>query len=461
MGTSPAISYGGTTQKNMGGDDAEECYEVLQMMFEDADTDNNSILDAQELTTLLTSLHRECPVTVAYKADDAMARDGTQVVLDAIATLDVEKVGGLNFTQFTQMLGIVPWNSLLPTPVMEYIQAASVMREDEAADDHSIEAKALVQRQLVSDISKEAVLRDTAHIHSGLTFEAFNKVKQLEGQVRKYYSSYAERVTGNESFEFIVAQCGREPVVRDLLQKLSKAKQSAAKGAADLKSLNAHVKECTNQRAIQSQKLEDLDIPVAEEEEINDRVQEMIAFEKSLREAQPQDKSAVAEMEELEQLSVAARENYMTSAHNRRAGYLWPSCGNYKPELRQAELQQLARTSQAFQREGGVRGAVRFMTDHPYNQHSGVSQGHMAQCGAANHRMADIHMNSLAPMRETACSEAEALPVVGSDIKSVFVTQSEMPTTYNFAISRRQGAKPGMPMPPSMSPYVPLGVTLQ
>jgi len=320
-----------------------------------------------------------------------------------------------------------------------------------------VERKALAQRQLVSDVSKEAVLRDTAHIHSGLTFEAFTKVKQLEGQVRKYYASYADRVTGKEPFDSIIRQCGREPVVQGLLEQLALAKQSAAKGAADLKELKGHIAECAEQRAQQSKKLDELQIVPGEEQEYVDaRVQQMIAYEKQLRESAPKEKSAAEELLDLVDLSDVARENYLGSAHTHRAGHVWPASGHFDQQARQAELQQLARTSRAFQREGGVRSAVRFMTDHPHNQLPGTSSSYMQHTRAVDRNMTEARMNHMHMLRENSCAEAEALPVVGSDIKSVFVTQSEMPTAYEFALSRRANAKAGMMMPPPAQFWTPL-----
>ena len=57
-----------------------------------------------------------------------------------------------------------------------------------------------------------------------------------------------------------------------------------------------HIAECAEQRAQQSKKLDELQIVPGEEQEYVDaRVQQMIAYEKQLRESAPKEKSAAEE----------------------------------------------------------------------------------------------------------------------------------------------------------------------
>ena len=73
------------------------CAKTVQRMFEEADTDHNSILDANELGALLAGMHKQ--TSLANKGNATMARDGTEAILKQIEMLDVQKQGGLNFAQ--------------------------------------------------------------------------------------------------------------------------------------------------------------------------------------------------------------------------------------------------------------------------------------------------------------------------------------------------------------------------
>eukprot|EP00656_Telonema_subtile_P033263 TRINITY_DN3674_c0_g1_i2.p1 TRINITY_DN3674_c0_g1~~TRINITY_DN3674_c0_g1_i2.p1 ORF type:complete len:219 (+),score=37.38 TRINITY_DN3674_c0_g1_i2:541-1197(+) len=192
-----------------------------------------------------------------------------------------------------------------------------------------------------------------------------------------------------------------------------------------------------------------MDIQPAEEEAVEECVKDMIEAEKSQVVAAPAapKKTAADELKELAALSLDARANYLESAHTRRSGYLWPASGTYKPELRAAELAQLRAASNAIQAEGGVRSAVRFMTDHPFSL---APTPYGAPC-ATTHAFAgnDItqppHAFIPHTLRDTSRAEAEALPEVGSDIKSVFVTQGDMPKTYEASLAQRSAAQSGYP----------------
>lgn len=313
-----------------------------------------------------------------------------------------------------------------------------------------VDEKAIVQRQLVSDISKEAVLREVASEHEKNTFASFNRVQEIERSIRKYYASYATgHVSGEEPFEKIIRVCGREPVVMDLLEKLSSARTAAALRARDLKDLNELVGQCGEQRAAQAAKHAQLGIQEAEEEAVEARVQEIIQAEKAQVAAQPEDKKTAAdELRELAGISQRARANYLESAHNRRGGYLWPSSGRFNPQLRAAELAQLGAASRAIQAEGGVRSAVRFLTDHPFSlaptPYGAACATTHAFAGNANDPEMPQHFLPHS-LRDTCRAEAEALPEVGADIKSVFVTARDMPNAYAASLSQRAAAQSGYP----------------
>ena len=115
--TSPTTSSGAETA----------CLTVHQM-FQEADSDHNSILDANELATLMATMHKQ--VSVARKGNATMARDGTEAILSQIEMLDTAKRGGLNFMQFCQVLNMEPWNTLLPADIS--CQLLSMAEQDPA-----------------------------------------------------------------------------------------------------------------------------------------------------------------------------------------------------------------------------------------------------------------------------------------------------------------------------------------
>jgi len=319
-----------------------------------------------------------------------------------------------------------------------------------------LEHKATTQRQLVSDVSKEAVLREVMSEHEKRMFESMTRVQQLEGAVRKYYASYANDgssgdvlVTGEEPLEMVIRACGREPAVASILDQLDSARKAASLRIADWKSLKELVQQCKQQREEQAQKVDELRIQEGEEQqEVDARVKEII---KNERPQEPHRRTAKDELQDLEALSRDARSNYLASAHNRRGGYLWPNSATYDQQLRAAEMRQLTRTSHALQEETGVRSAVRFLTDHPYSLQSNPWGAQCAHAHAfSGNRVGDWpgaqRAGAERALRDVGRVEAEALPEVGADIKSVFVTKAEMPNAYASSTARRGAAQPGFPL---------------
>ena len=108
---------------------AETACLTVHQMFQEADSDHNSILDANELATLMATMHKQ--VSVARRGNATMARDGTEAILSQIEMLDTAKQGGLNFMQFCQVLNMEPWNALLPDEIS--CQLLSMAQQDPAA----------------------------------------------------------------------------------------------------------------------------------------------------------------------------------------------------------------------------------------------------------------------------------------------------------------------------------------
>jgi len=207
------------------------------------------------------------------------------------------------------------------------------------------------------------------------------------------------------------------------------------------------VDQCGQQREEQAALHASLAIAPEEEDPVSHRVDELIAHEKAELAAKPKGtKTAADELLELSELSSKAGSNYLASAHTRRAGYLWPSAGKFDSNLRAQEMNQLSTASRAIQSEGGVRAAVRFLTDHPFS----LAQAPFGAACATTHAFAGnqvgSHDHSLPhSLRDTQRAEAEALPEIGADVKSVFVTSGEMPSTYEAAMSHRSAAQSGYP----------------
>ena len=106
---------------------ATACQTVRQM-FEEADKNHNSILEANELAILMASMHRR--VSVARKGNAAMARDGTKAILAQIEMLDTTRQGGLNFGQFCKVLNMEPWSALLPADISCQLLSTAAQAEE-------------------------------------------------------------------------------------------------------------------------------------------------------------------------------------------------------------------------------------------------------------------------------------------------------------------------------------------
>ena len=108
---------------------AATAYQAVRKMFEDADTNGDSLLDASELATLMATMQLQ--VWVARKGNAvAMAPDSTEAILAQMEMLDTTKQGGLNFAQFCQLLGMPPWNALVAEEISALLR--SVSGEEEA-----------------------------------------------------------------------------------------------------------------------------------------------------------------------------------------------------------------------------------------------------------------------------------------------------------------------------------------
>ena len=108
----------------MSDDAAATAYQTVRKMFEDADTDGNSLLDANELATLMATMQLQ--VWVARKGNAAaMARDSTEAILAQMEMLDTTKQGGLNFAQFCQLLGMPPWDALVAEEISALLRSVS------------------------------------------------------------------------------------------------------------------------------------------------------------------------------------------------------------------------------------------------------------------------------------------------------------------------------------------------
>ena len=110
-------------------DAATTCYEELRQMFKEADTNHDSILDANELAALMATMHKQ--VSVARKGNAAMARDGTEAILAQIEMLDTTRQGGLNFVQFCKVLNMEPWSALLPAHISCQLLSTAAQVEEE------------------------------------------------------------------------------------------------------------------------------------------------------------------------------------------------------------------------------------------------------------------------------------------------------------------------------------------